>query len=179
MTKMTRIAKKPLAAAKAQPQEKQIFTLQVVIVSGPMTGSFIEQNPVVSRTIEARGDHTLADLHHAIFAAFGRDDEHMYEFQIGGKRPMDPKAKRYGPSMAMVDPFGERDGSADAAHATIGSLGLTSGNRFGYWFDFGDDWWHQIDLLAIAEGVLRGKLPKVTQRVGASPPQYVDWDEEE
>ena len=81
--------------------------------------------------------------------------------------------------MAMVDPFGERDGSADAAHATIGSLGLTSGNRFGYWFDFGDDWWHQIDLLAIAEGVLRGKLPKVTQRVGASPPQYVDWDEEE
>ena len=29
-----------------------------------------------------------------------------------------------------------------------------------------------------AEGAPRGRLPKVTRRVGESPPQYVDWDEE-
>lgn len=179
MNKTTQMPKKPLDAAKPQPQEKQVFMLEVTIISGPMTESFAKKNPVISRTFEARGDHTLADLHHAIFKAFGRYDAHMYEFQVGGKRPMDPKARRFGPSMAMVDPFGERDGSADAARTTIASLRLASGKQFGYWFDFGDDWWHQINVLAIAAGVVRGKLPKATQRVGASPPQYVDWDEEE
>jgi hypothetical protein len=80
--------------------------------------------------------------------------------------------------MAMVDPFGEREGSADAERTTLDSLGLATGDVFGYWFDFGDDWWHQIQVLAIAEGAPRGGPPKVTRRVGESPPQYVDWDEE-
>jgi len=56
---------------------------------------------------------------------------------------------------------------------------LKVGDAFGYWFDFGDDWWHQINVVAIADEAPRGKYPKVTKRVGASPPQYVDWDREE
>ena len=55
----------------------------------------MKKNRVISRTIQIRGDQTLEDLHHAIFYAFGREDEHMYEFQVGGKGPMDPKARRY------------------------------------------------------------------------------------
>jgi hypothetical protein len=65
------------------------------------------------------------------------------------------------------------------ALTTIGSLGLKVDDAFGYWFDFGDDWWHQINVVAIADEAPRGKYPKVTKRVGKSPPQYVDWDEEE
>jgi hypothetical protein len=49
---------------------------------------------------------------------------------------------------------------------TIDSLGLKVGDRFGYWFDFGDDWWHQINVEAIEDKVPRGKLPKVTKKVG-------------
>ena len=63
-------------------------------ISGPITEKFAKKNPVVSRTIQMRGDQTLEDLHHAIFDAFGRGEEHMYEFQFG-KGPMDPKAPRY------------------------------------------------------------------------------------
>lgn len=179
MQSKKRTPKEPLVAATPQAGKKRVFTLHVAVQGGPMTESFIKKNPSISRMIEARGDHTLAQLHQAIFKAFDREEEHMYEFQFGGKRPMDPKAKRYGPSMAMIDPFGERDGSADAQKTTIDSLGLATGKVFGYWFDFGDDWWHQVNVLAIAEGTWRGKLPRVTQRVGESPPQYVDWDEEE
>jgi hypothetical protein len=119
-------------AAKPRPREKRIFTLEVAILGGPMSESFARKNPVISRTIEARGDHTLADLHHAIFAAFDREDEHLYEFQFGGKRPMDPKARRYGPPMSMVDPFGEEEGSADAERTTLDSLGPEVGDVFGY-----------------------------------------------
>jgi hypothetical protein len=173
---VTTRTKKPPAAA--QPRGKRVFTLQVAILAGPMTDRFVRKNPVISRTFEARGDHSLADFHYAIFNAFDREDEHLYEFQLGGKRPMDPKARRYGLPVAMVDPFGDRDGSADAERTTLDSLGLATGDVFGYWFDFGDDWWHQIEVLAITAGAPRGRLPKVTRRVGESPPQYIDWDAE-
>src|SRR5512135_50291 len=36
----------------------------------------------MSRTIQIRGDQTLEDLHHAIFDAFDRWDEHMYGLLI-------------------------------------------------------------------------------------------------
>jgi hypothetical protein len=157
---------------------KRLFTLDVSIVSGPMTERFARQHPVVSRTIEIRGDQTLAHLHRAILHAFDREEEHMYEFQIGGKRPMDPKARRYVLRMAMDDPSGDSRVAGDVARTTIESLGLKTGEAFGYWFDFGDDWWHQVDVRAIDESVPRGKLPRVTRRVGESPPQYPDWEEE-
>ena len=178
MNKTKRVPNKPMAPAKPRPREKRVYTLQVAIVSGPMTESFARKNRKISRTIEVRGDHMLADLHLAIFDAFDREDEHLYEFQFGGRRPMDPEARRYGPPMAMVDPFGDGDGSADAERTTLDSLGLATGDVFGYWFDFGDDWWHQIQVLAIAESATRGGPPKVTRRVGESPPQYMDWEAE-
>jgi hypothetical protein len=71
-----------------------VYTLDVFLLGGPMTNKFVKKNPVVSRTIQLRGDQTLLDLHHAIFEAFGRWEEHMFEFQFG-KGPMDPDAPRY------------------------------------------------------------------------------------
>jgi len=176
---MKRTTKKRGTTAKPRPEKKRLFTLDVSIVSGPVTKSFARKNPVISRTIAIRGDQTLADLHRAIFDAFDREDEHMFEFQIGGRRPMDPKARRYVLPMAMDDPFGEAKPAGDLTRTTLGSLGLKIGEAFGYWFGFGDDWWHQVDVLAIDEVARSGKRPKVMRRVGESPPQYVDWDEED
>ncbi len=45
---------------------------------------------------------------------------------------------------------------------------------FAYWFDYGDDWWRQVDVQAIDEKAPRGKYPKVIKRSGKSPPQYMD-----
>jgi hypothetical protein len=104
----------------------RLYRLEVAILSGPMAESFAREDPVVSRTIEIRGDQTLARLHATIFAAFDRDDEHLYEFQIGGRRPMDPLATRYG----LPEPrgFGFALGAPDpvksAARAKLEVLGL-------------------------------------------------------
>lgn len=157
----------------------KLFVLEIAIISGPITEKFAKKNKVISRTIQIRGDQTLEKLHQAIFDAFDREDEHMYEFQIGGKGPQDPKARRYVLPMAMNDPFDKVKPAGDVRRVTVGSMGLKIGDRFGYWFDFGDDWWHQIDVMAIDDAVPAGKFPRVTKRVGESPPQYVDWDEEE
>ena len=58
----------------------RLYTLEVFLISGPISEKFAKKNPVVSRTIQIRGDQTLEDLHRAIFDAFGRWEEHMYEF---------------------------------------------------------------------------------------------------
>ena len=54
---------------------------------------------------------------------------------------------------------------------------MEGGRAFGYWFDFGDDWWHQINVEAIEEEVPGVMLPRVMKRVGKSPPQYAEEDE--
>jgi hypothetical protein len=175
---MARSRKPAKKASKATAQgQGRLYTLDVFIISGPVSEKFAKKNPVVSRTIQIRSDQTLEDLHHAIFDGYGRWEEHMYEFQFG-KRPMDPKARRYVLPNALEiqknqpnPPIGRVD------QTSIDSLGLKVGDRFGYWFDFGDDWWHQINVEAIEDKVPRGKLPKVTKQVGKSPPQYADEDE--
>ena len=117
MPRGKRMARSRKPAKASQPAEQgkvRLYTLDVFIVSGPVAKKFAKKNPVVSRTMQIRGDQTLADLHHAIFDAFGRWEEHMYEFQFG-KRPMDPKALRY------VLP--------DAFEMDIGDKRLAGGNR--------------------------------------------------
>lgn len=157
---------------KSSPkQQSALYTLEVFLIGGPIMEEFAEKNRQVSRVIEIRGDQTFEDLHEAIFDAFDREDEHLYEFQIGGKGPQDPKAKRY-----VCD--AEDDEAAGIASRTrIDAVGLKPETVFGYWFDYGDDWWHQINVVAISENVAKGKYPKITKRVGDSPPQYPDWDE--
>jgi len=66
-------------------KDDRLFTLEIALIGGPVAEEFADENPVVSRTIEIRGDQMLEDLHYAIFDAFDREDEHLYEFQVGGK----------------------------------------------------------------------------------------------
>ena len=172
------MAKRKQPAQGQVRQDDRLFTLDVCIISGPMTEKFLKKNKVISRTIQIRGAQSLEILHYAMFGAFGREEEHMYEFQVGGKGPMDSKARRYVLPMAMDDPFSDKRPTGDVTRTSIGSLSLKVGDVFGYWFDFGDDWWHQINVVAIENRVPRGNFPRVTKRVGKSPPQYVDWDEE-
>ena len=171
------MSKKDQHGGTPVPGSQRVYGFEVSILSGPVTEDFAKANPVVSRTIQIRGDQTLAKLHEAIFDAFDRDDEHMYEFQVGGKRPMDPKARRYVLPMGN-ELFDDQRPAGVVTRTTIDALGLKKGQAFGYWFDFGDDWWHQISVVAIHEGPDGGKYPRVTARTGESPPQYPDFDDE-
>ncbi len=131
---------------------------------------------VVRRVIEIRGDQSLDELHHAIFAAYDRWEHHMYEFQFG-KRPYDPD----GPTYGLPNPSSGEIGRGDRARTTtLDDLKLKVKDRgLGYWFDFGDDWFHQIDVERIEQAIPTVTYPRVVKRVGKSPPQYRDPDEEE
>lgn len=153
---------------------KELFTLEVRLIDGPVTEEFVQKNPEVTRTIEIRGDQTLAQLHETLFDAFDRFDEHMYEFQFG-------KEPAYGGNKRYVLPFAEDPNAEGTIKAKLGTLGLKEGSSFFYWFDFGDDWWHEIKVVSIRNEAPKGKYPRVSARVGESPPQYEeeeDWEED-
>lgn len=189
-------------------RDDRLFTVEVKLLDGPMTDAFRKANKKVTRTIALRGDDTLDMLHHAIYRAFDREDPHLYEFQFGGKKMMDRNIRRYVMAdcmddMGFADAFTTPNmqqalqtilGTKNAALAlaeiqdntphnaeitTIGSLNLQPKDVFFYWFDFGDDWYHRVKIISIKENAPEGKYPAIIGRVGDSPPQYVDWDEEE
>lgn len=148
-----------------------LYTLDVILVGGPVSETFIEKNPSVIRTIEIGGNQTLKDLHDIIFDAFNRTDQHMYEFQVGGKGPNDPDARKYVFPDMDQKPAENLKTKGEVTKTTIASLQLSVGDIIGYWFDFGEDWWHQINVTKVEKDrVLKGKYPKIINRIGDSPP---------
>lgn len=175
MPPKTPASRKPKPSAKRSPlgPKPWLYTLEVCLTDGPVTDEFCDANPVVSRTIQIRGNQTLEDLHDAIFNAFGRFDAHMYEFQFG-KRPMERDVPRYVMDIAIEDQdsFEDFDYAGSTSQTTIDSLELAVKQKFHYWFDFGDDWWHRITVKRIEDLPAEGDFPRVIESVGEDPPQY-------
>ncbi len=146
-----------------------LYVLSVFLTSGPVSEKFASK--VVRRVIEIRGDQTLDELHHAIFSAYDRWEQHMYEFQFG-KRPFDPDGQNYG----LPNPSPGKKGGGDARTTRLDDLDLKPERVFGYWFDFGDDWFHQIQVERIEQAIPTVTYPRVIKRVGKSPPQYRDQE---
>ena len=160
---------------------KTLFTLKVTITDGLMTEEFVARNPVVSRTIEIRADQTLNQLHRTIFEAVGRwDDCHLHEFHFGS-RPRDRHAERYVLPFIHDDPedFDEPPAAGSVTRTRLGGLDLVVGRVFWYWYDFGDDWYHEIRVMAVGEAEPKAMYPRVVASVGDSPPQYRGWDEDD
>ena len=151
------------AAALASPPAN-LYVVSVYLQSGPISEKFTSK--VVLRVIEIRGDQTLEDLHQAIFQAHDRREQHPYEFQFG-KRPFDPEGTNYG----LPEPK-KKKGREDARTTKLDDLGLKPERAFGYWFDFGDDWYHQVQVERIEQAIPTVTYPRVIKRVGKSPPQY-------
>jgi len=157
----------------------KVYTFEVFLLEAPVTEAFAKENPEVSRTIQILGNQTLEKLHDVIFKAFDREDDHLYEFQLGNELH-DPDGSCYVLPIDLESPFSEdKNIAGDVTKTKIDSLNLVVEQSFGYWFDFGDDWMHQINVISIDDKTPEGKYPRITERIGDSPPQYTDWDEEE
>ncbi len=85
--------------------------------------------PAVWRRLVMPGTTTLGQLHTAIQAAMGWRDCHLHVFDVGGES------------------FGDRrsvDDVADEKRPTLNGLRRSGVVRFGYTYDFGDNWEHVI-----------------------------------
>jgi hypothetical protein len=142
----------------------------------------LEGRKSIWRRIAARGSQTLEDLHEAIYDAFDRDDEHLYSFYFpkpgakGRNRLRDAVEYSHACIAEQSDPFDETP--ANAAKAKLDTLGLRPKQVFLYLFDFGDNWWHEITVEQTDAKPEKGKYPRILEKHGNSPPQYLDMDEE-
>ena len=90
----------------------------------------------------------------------------------------DDRSAIYSLPINLDFPEVEEETNGDVRTTTLDSLGLEVGRAFGYHFDFGDEWLHQIKVTAIEDYSGKGKYPKITKKVGKSPPQYIYEDDE-
>ncbi|WP_022888597.1 plasmid pRiA4b ORF-3 family protein [Agromyces italicus] len=122
--------------------------------------SLVESEPEIWRTLDVDGRLTLDELHDAIQIAFGWHDVHLHEF---GEREPWPTARRL-PTIGRPQrrwlPAEQLDEAAhgaehldhheellDESAADVASVFDLMNAPLYYWYDFGDDWWHRIDLI--------------------------------
>ena len=117
--------------------------------------------PPIRRRIAVADDLTLAQLHRVIQEAFGWEDCHMHEFEIG--------SARFGRPDFDEGPFGE-SGVLDERKTKLAAV-LGSHRTFTYWYDFGDDWFH--DVVVEEREPMTGGEPRAELVAGdrACPPE--------
>lgn len=120
------------------------------------------------RHIQISASATLHKLHQAIIKAFDFDDDHMYAFFMDNHY----WSRRNSYVREKMD-----EDDRLAKNCKLEKLGLTKGNQFKYIFDFGDEWRFQCKVLRELD--VQTDIPGVIRRVGESPEQYPNWEDEE
>jgi len=129
----------------------------------------LREKPDIWRVIEIKGNQMLSSLHKAIFNAFDRFDEHLYSFFMSGKS--------YDKESEYISPYPEAPKSSQlATRIRIDTLFLHPGQKFLYLFDYGDEWWHEVEFIGRSNKAARGNYPRVVKKQGKSPPQYSSED---
>ena len=121
-----------------------------------------ESAPPIWRRVQVTDLMTLGALHAIIQVAMGWEDCHMHEFQF--------KDQRY----SAKSPYGDAHGDADELdedEALLGDVIRRKGQRFAYWYDFGDDWMHTIRVEAIEAFAPGGTYPICLDGAGACLPE--------
>lgn len=92
----------------------------------------LEIEPEIWRRFVVPSDITLDRLHDVIQIVMGWADSHLHEFTIGKKRYTE-------------NPESKEDG-LECGRYHLGDLIKQNGRTFGYLYDFGDSWEHEVVL---------------------------------
>ena len=127
-------------------------------------------HPGVGCTIAVRGTQTLGHLHRALRRAFGWYDDHLYSFWLSGVHWDSPETE-------FTAPFEDEESEARTADVRLDSLDLEPNKPIAYVFDYGDQWRVMLELREIVAPEPGARYPKLLERRGNPPPQYVYEDE--
>ena len=162
-----------ISTAPAKASDKSCVRLRVQLLSG--RGEDFKDEGIV-RDIEMLPWDTLAELHWWIMLAFGFDDDHLWEFYFGPRRPY-VRSGRISRGEA-VD--GYENTERTAWDVALKDLPLAPRKTFYHVFDFGDSWWFKISVAKLKAPLTEGaKYPRVVERIGKSPAQYPCYEEDE
>lgn len=114
--------------------------------------------PIWRRVLVA--DCTLDVLHQIVQTAMGWTNSHLHMFEDGEDRFSDPRFE-----------FDMDGDECDETQVLVSQLVANGCEKFRYWYDFGDDWWHTIKIEKIVEPKPSDKFPICIKGVGACPPE--------
>ena len=120
----------------------------------------LDLEPVVWRIILVPDDMPLVGLAAVIQGAVGWQASHMFGFEIAGKR-YDIK----------FDGDDLDDTKSIAMEGVIVRDVLKPGVDAMFQYDFGDDWWHRLDVIAHREVAKGDKPPRCLGGERAGPPE--------
>ena len=135
------------------PKPSKVYTLKITLD---------ESNPPVWRRVQVTDVMTLGGLHATLQVAMGWEDCHMHEFKI--------KGTRYRAGSPFVQVYDDEEG-LDEGKSFLGDVLRRKGQRFSYWYDFGDDWMHTIKVEAISEPESGKHYPVCLDGAQACPPE--------
>ena len=124
--------------------------------------TLLDIRPAIWRRIRVP-DCTLGDHHGYLQAAFGWEDCHMHQFEVGGVR--------YGPP--EPDGMGFGLGTEDEGGAVLSGL-LPKSKRKARWvyeYDFGDGWRHKVVFEGCPPADPKAKPPQCVEGERAGPPE--------
>ncbi len=115
--------------AKAKARAARLYCLRIELE---------DITPAIWRRVLIEDGASLIRLHHTIQAAMGWTDAHLHEFQIGG--------------VIYATPHPEDDiDRVIVDERRVRLLDVLKGiSRFGYQYDFGDDWQHTVTVEKVA-----------------------------
>jgi len=121
--------------------------------------------PKVQREVVVPSDLRLDRLHRVLQVVMGWSNAHLHEFIVGSLRD----GARYGPPQPRDLCLGR--GTLNEARYTLAQIAPGKGHRFHYWYDFGDDWMHEIAVKAVLADPAEGGAPFCLTARGACPPE--------
>ncbi len=101
------------------------------------------ENGAPWRRFAIAADASLGELHEAIQAACGWEDRHLYAF-IQAEEPFTVRG------WTIAERASER-GAPDPAKVPMATVLRAPGQRVTYWYDFGDDWMHDVFVNGLLE----------------------------
>ncbi|MCY4199003.1 MAG: plasmid pRiA4b ORF-3 family protein [Gammaproteobacteria bacterium] len=119
--------------------------------------------PCVRRCVDVPISASLDSLHWIIQTAMGWDNDHMHEFEIGGRR-----YEHHEPFFDVGDHDSEVISSRAIDLAGIIAQGV---KKFVYLYDFGDNWTHEINIGRVRDGKSGEKFPLLIDASGRCPPE--------
>lgn len=117
--------------------------------------------PQIWRRIEVKDDITFYELHLVIQIAMGWWNEHLFEFKVG-----DYTIGYTGDGMAP-------EGTLDSKDVRLSRIVDTEKMTFGYLYDFGDSWYHEIEVEKIKPAEKNKTYPACTGGERNCPPENV------
>jgi Plasmid pRiA4b ORF-3-like protein len=112
--------------------------------------------PPIWRRLLVPGAMTLGALHEAIQAAMGWQGGHLHTFDIDGRQ--------YGDRRTVDD-------VADENRLTLNGVLKSGVTRFGYTYDFGDDWDHMVAIEKIQPAIDGQAYPACVAGKRNCPPE--------